>query len=910
MYAQAAIKPNSLLRNGAYGIVMRGVQKCTRGCSSLRGRKRLPLCCIKLDTATDPACGSGHMLVYAFDLLYAIYEEAGYMLAEIPEKILAHNLYGIEIDKRAGELAAFALVMKARQKHRRFLRKRIQPHICVLENIHFEDEELKNYQEEIGHDLFTANLFPTLKLFEEADNFGSLIRPVITDVSDILQLLEEKDLSGNLFFNAIHQKVLKALQQVDYLSPKYHVVIANPPYMGSKGMNGRLKVFADKNYSDSKSDLFAMFIERGFDLIVQRGLNAMVTMQSWMFLSSYEKLRGKLLDQVTIDCMVHMANMVMGIAFGTAATVWNKVFKPGYKGNFSYVYYEDLTEENKPRQFPMQNERLALASAADFKKIPGSPIAYWVSEKERDLYSNGELLGNVCSPRKGLDTGENEHFIRLWHEVSFSNVCIDNGDRSRKWFPYNKGGDFRRWYGNREYLINWLYDGRDIKARLNWKTKKPTIRNADFYFQEGYSWTTVSSGGFSARYSPRGALFDNGGCTLFADERLTVFGGFINSKVMSRFLEFLSPTLNFQPGDISKALFLKAFMDLPCKSEDCVEISKFDWDSHETSWDFTELPLLKPDYHEPTIWETYQHLRIHWREMTLEMQRLEEENNRIFIEAYGLQDELTPEVPLSEITLTCNPHYRYGVDKSEEELEERLLLDTIKEYISYAVGCMFGRYSLDENGLAFAGGDFNPSIYKTFPVDRDNVIPILAEDYFSDDIVTRFVDFIRITFGERTLEENLEFIADTLGRRAKETARDTIRRYFLNDFYKDHVQTYKKRPIYWLFTSGKEKAFNALAYLHRYQPDTVAILRTDYLHRLQDVLEVEKQHLQRTINDEPGSSSARKAAKELTRLDKQTLELKKYEELVHHYADMCIPLDLDDGVKINYAKLGKLLVKI
>ncbi|MGI6487285.1 MAG: class I SAM-dependent DNA methyltransferase [Syntrophothermaceae bacterium] len=339
--------------------------------------------------------------------------------------------------------------------------------------------------------------------------------------------------------------------------------------------------------------------------------------------------------------------------------------------------------------------------------------------------------------------------------------------------------------------------------------------------------------------------------------------------------------------------------------------SRIDWDSYETSWDFTELPLLKSDYHEPTIRETYQRLRAHWWEMTREMQRLEEENNRIFIEAYGLQDELTPEVPLSEITLTCNPYYRYGGDKSEEELEELLLLDTIKEYISYAVGCMFGRYSLDEEGLVFAGGDFDPSVYKTFPADQNNVIPILADDYFSDDIVTRFVDFVRITFSEETLEENLNFIADTLGRRKKETARDTIRRYFLNDFYKDHVRTYKKRPIYWLFTSsGRGKAFNALVYLHRYQPDTVAILRTDYLHRLQDVLEVEKQQLQRIINEEAGSRSARSADKKLTQLERQLQELNKYEELVHHYADMRIDLDLDDGVKVNYAKLGELLANI
>jgi type II restriction/modification system DNA methylase subunit YeeA len=378
----------------------------------------------------------------------------------------------------------------------------------------------------------------------------------------------------------------------------------------------------------------------------------------------------------------------------------------------------------------------------------------------------------------------------------------------------------------------------------------------------------------------------------------------------------MNPTLNFQVGNVRNIPWLNKQIKIvgqqvKALALKAVSLSRTDWDSYETSWDFTELPLLKSDYHEPTIREPYQRLRAHWWEMTREMQRLEEENNRIFIEAYGLQDELTPEVPLSEITLTCNPYYRYGGDKSEEELEELLLLDTIKEYISYAVGCMFGRYSLDEEGLVFAGGDFDPSVYKTFPADQNNVIPILADDYFSDDIVTRFVDFVRITFSEETLEENLNFIADTLGRRKKETARDTIRRYFLNDFYKDHVRTYKKRPIYWLFTSsGRGKAFNALVYLHRYQPDTVAILRTDYLHRLQDVLEVEKQQLQRIINEEAGSRSARSADKKLTQLERQLQELNKYEELVHHYADMRIDLDLDDGVKVNYAKLGELLANI
>jgi type II restriction/modification system DNA methylase subunit YeeA len=875
----------------------------------------------------DPACGSGHMLVYAFDLLYAIYEEAGYMPAEIPEKILTHNLYGIEIDKRAGGLAAFALVMKARQKHRHFFRKGIQPHICVLENIHFEDEELKSYQEEIGHDLFTANLFPTLKLFEEADNFGSLIRPVITDVSDILQVLEEKDLSGNLFFNATHQKVLKALKQVDCLSPKYHVVITNPPYMGGRGMNGRLKVFADKNYKESKSDLFAMFIERNLDLAVKGGMIAMITMQSWMFLSSFGKLRESLLNKYTIVSMAHLGtrafDSIGGEVVSTTAFVVNKKHHPEYKGAYLRLV-DGRNEAEKEEELRLMRENPYRASAADFKKIPDLPIAYWVSDRTRDVFNIGKELGAVVPVRQGLATADNDRFIRLWpevanHKVGFNLKFREDAKRSgKKWFPYNKGGEFRKWYGNNDFLVNWENDGEEIR---NFKDSSGKVRsrpqNTDFYFNNSVTWSFVSSTYFGVRYSDCGAIFDVGGSSAFPDESdAYCVTGLLCSKQAFNFMKVMNPTLNFQVGNVASIPFLQTELkslrkQIDSTVKELIAISRTDWDSYETSWDFTELPLLKPEYHEPTIRETYQRLRVHWREMTRGMQCLEEENNRIFIEAYGLQDELTPEVPLSEITLTCNPYYRYGGDKSEEELEERLLLDTIKEYISYAVGCMFGRYSLDKKGLVFAGGDFDPSLYKTFPADENNIIPILADDYFSDDIVTRFIDFVRITFGQTTLEENLEFIANTLGRRAKETARDTIRRYFLNDFYKDHVQTYKKRPVYWLFTSsGRGKAFNALVYLHRYQPDTVAILRTDYLHRLQDALEVEKQHLQRIINDEAGSRSARKAAKELTRLDKQILELKKYEELVHHYADMRIPLDLDDGVKVNYAKLDELLAKI
>lgn len=867
----------------------------------------------------DPACGSGHMLLYAFDLLYAIYEESGYQPSEIPAKILANNLYGIEIDERAGEMAAFALTMKARSKYRRFFRKLVQPNICILRNIHFEIEELSNYMDEVGHDLFTANLKSTLTQFEEADNFGSLIRPWVTDVKDTFKLLEVKNLSANLFLNVAHQKVLQSLKQADYLSPKYHVVIANPPYMGGKGMNGRLKAFAEDKYPDSKSDLFAMFMERNLDMVVNKGLIAMITMQSWMFLSSFEKLREKLLTNDTMLSMAHLGarafDSIGGEVVSTTAFVIEKEKHNEYKGAYLRLV-DGNCEMEKEEVLKQKRMSPCYASSKDLKKIPSSPIAYWVSERFREVFCEANPFEAMAEVKHGLSTGNNDAVVRVWHEVSYTDIGLNINDRDEalksdyKWFPYNKGGNFRKWFGNHEYVLRYDLYGNDLMASFSGHRHD----GKSHYFKEGITWTFISSSGFAARYTPKGFIFDVSGSSLFVEYPKIVVA-FLCSILCFDILEVLNPTLNFQVGNIKSLPFLdteigKKINRIDTIAEWVIQHTKLDWDEYETSWNFTTLPLLHMDLQITTFKQNYNHLRTQWRKITIEMQLLEEENNRIFIEAYGLQDELTPDVPLSEITLTCNPYYRYGSDKTEEELEARLLLDTIKEFISYAVGCMFGRYSLDKEGLIFAGGNFDPAQYKTFPADQDNVIPVLADDYFKDDIVSRFVDFVRITFGEDKLDENLDFIADTLGRKANETSRDSIRRYFVNDFYKDHVQTYKKRPIYWMFTSGKEKAFNCLVYLHRYQPDTIATIRTDYLHRLQEALEVEKSLQQRIVSEQTGSSAARGAAKRLTKLDKQLLELKKYDELVHHYADMRIRLDLDDGVKVNYAKMAELLVKI
>lgn len=877
----------------------------------------------------DPACGSGHMLTYAFDLLYAIYEEEGYEPADIPEKILTHNLYGIEIDERAGELAAFALTMKARAKQRRFFNKGVKPNICVLENIHFKENELDEYIDFVGRDLFTVSLKTTLRQFEEADNFGSLIRPNCTDASAIIETLGLKNVSGQLFLGETHKKVLKILQQTDYLSPKYHVVIANPPYMGGKGMNGRLSKWAKDNYPNSKADLFAMFIERGLELIPQLGYSAMVTMQSWMFLSSYENLRTKLMSHTAIESMAHMGNMVMGIAFGTSATVLKKGGIPENRGAYCYVEYDDIGEGNKPVIFPPRNHRnikasgngeelIFRAAADDFKKIPGKPIVYWVSENILNLFLKPKLA-ELGDARQGLATSDNNRFVRNWNEVDINKIgfnCkseLDSINSKKLWFPYNKGGEKRRWYGNHDCVVNWENGGEDIRG-----FDRAVVRNSQYYFKESFSWGLISSGGSSFRYYPYGFVYDVGGMSYFSKSNNKAILSMLNTRLYSNLTKVLNPTVNLQIGDIASLPY-----GVPAKQEDnlsslaseCILKTQADWDSYETSWNFTSSPLLDPKYQQPMLQATYQCLRTHWRNVTLEMQRLEEESNHIFIDAYSLQDELTPEVPLKEITLTCNPHYRYGGDKTEEELEAQLLADTMRELISYAVGCMFGRYSLDKEGLVLANqGDTAQTYYAQIPnpafkPDEDNVIPMLDGDWFTDDVVERFKEFLKVTFGAEHYDDNLAFIEAALN--VKGSRNYSLRDYFLKEFYADHWRRYKKRPIYWMFSSPKG-SFNALIYMHRYRPDTVSVVLNGYLREYRDKLIAQKAHLEGVSNSANSSQSDKaKALKDIEKISKVLIELDEYErDTLFPLATEQVDIDLDDGVKVNYAKLGAALKTI
>ena len=882
----------------------------------------------------DPACGSGHMLTYAFDLLHAIYEEEGYDPSEIPALILTHNLFGIEIDERAGALAAFALTMKARGKQRRFFRKSVRPNICVLQDVSFEPQELADYTAEVGRDLFTSDLRETLGQFTEAKNFGSLIVPALKDVAEVARVVDAQDFEGNLFLRATHNRVQSVLRMADYLSPKYHVVVANPPYMGKGGMNAALVNFTRSNYSASKADLFAAFMERGLRLAATGGNMAMLNMQAWMFISSYEKLRAKLLSDHTILSMIHLGERAFDTIGGAVVSTTAFTFQARCRQEkvSEFVRLTDGRSESQKQDMLLEalNNRASknfyVSSPQDFEKIPGEPIAYWLSEQFRRIFKENERLGDKVEAGNGLQTNDNNLYLRQWHEVdSFKlGVGISTHDSAssskKKWFPYNKGGEFRRWYGNYGFVIDWQDDGKNIKERkrVDLAAGRITANNSKcwnekFYFERSVNWSDVTSGKNSFRYSD-GSLFDITAPSAFPEGNYSEWFllSFLNSSLCGELNAVLNPTLHFNVGNFRN---LPALVDRVAGSgadiKNLVKAAQSDWDAYETSWDFTTLPLLAPDTRQPTLAATYASLRQHWQQMTDEMQRLEQENNRIFIDAYGLADELDADVPLEEITLTCNPAYRY---RGNDDLEGKLRADTLREFLSYAVGCMFGRYSLDAPGLILANQGETLADYlarvpnPTFTPDEDNVIPILDGDWFPDDITERFRRFLSVTFGADNLQDNLAYIEEALGKNGKPR---TIRDYFVKDFYTDHVKRYKKRPIYWLFASPKG-TFQALIYMHRYREDTVSVVLNDYLRAFTLKLEGHRRAQEAlSISPEASQSQRTKAIKEIEKVSKQITELEAWErDVLFPLASRKVAIDLDDGVKVNYPKFGAALKKI
>ena len=846
--------------------------------------------CIKDSVFIDPCMGSGHILVYAFDVLMQIYTSCGYSERDAAQLIIQKNLYGLDIDRRAYQLAYFALMMKARQYDRRFLTRSIKPNLA-----HFQG---------LGS-VLTANVNGALaefaQQFRDCDTYGSL-----TEMNEVKGLDEAlDDFSGVIGMEFDKTERMMTIYKI--LTQKYDVVCTNPPYMGGSGMSAALSDFVREHYPDSKSDLFAVFIERCGELAKANGFYAMITQHAFMFLSSYERLRKKLLYKTTVN-MAHLGarafDEIGGEVVQTTAFVNYNTHINDYKG--TYARLVDIVGENEKKEKFLSGDCLYTAKQENFSKIPGAPVAYWVSENWFDIYEKNALLESVMSFKKGMSTGDNHRFIKNWYEVCDCaigfNYQASDSTNTKKWYPVNSGGSFRKWYGNNDSVVNWLNDGKEMKENAvilnhgnHWSRY---IVNTDMFFVSGLTWNAISSSSFGARYFGNGYIFTSASMCGFGDNKLYILA-LLNSKVSKYILTVLSPTMNFGAEQIRKIPYILSTIHSPLITklvEQNITLSKTDWDSFETSWDFKKHPLLKAM--SAAAWaneNTDERFTVRsafeiWERMCNErfntIKHNEEELNRIFIDIYGLQDELTPEVEDKDVT----------VRKADLQRE-------IKSLVSYAVGCMFGRYSLDVEGLAYAGGEWDESKYKTFIPDKDNCIPITDDNYFGDDdIVKRFADFIEVVYGKETLEENLNFIADALGNRGR-TSREAIRNYFLNDFFKDHIKIYQKRPIYWLFDSGKQNGFKALVYMHRWNADTIGNVRVEYLHKVQKIYTSELDRMQDIIDNSSDSREKAAAIKAKEKLTKQLKETKDYDASMAHLANMRIDIDLDDGVKVNYEKV-------
>lgn len=864
----------------------------------------------------DPACGSGHMLTYAFDLLYAIYEEEGYEPTEIPGLILTHNLHGIEIDDRAGALAAFALSMKAAMKlgRRRFLKLEAKPNICVLQNVQFSAAEMQDVLAVVGSDLFTNDFRETMGQFEQAKNFGSLIVPKLRDPAEAARLVRLKDFSRDLLLREVQARMLQVLEMAESLTSKYLVVVANPPYLDLGNMNPTLKSFMENQYPTSKQGMDSSFIESARIKSIAKGYFSLITQRSWMFLSRLEDFRVDLIRGSDLRNLLYLGPDVFpeiaGEKVQNAAFIFKKMSSGQGLSHFIDVSDLACAQKEKSIRAPSRTFRIA---AEDCLSLPGSPVAFWAQEGLIKAFNSEYSLGEFADIRVGLDTGDNACFLRAWYEVAANQTLhgastqSDVSKSGRRWVPHTKGGEYRKWYGNLVDVIS--FSDPDYAILSNQGNKLPS---REFYFREGIFYTRVSSGAPSFRVSPKGAVFNSASPTVFTSaENFYNVIAFLNSKVCEKMLECLSPTLNFQAGEIRKLPFNAdgRHSEITRKAQDAVEISKLDWNNQEISWEFTANSLLKYGEGSQVIGDCYEETRSYYKILLNRLCEIESDLNRHFASAFDLQEEIDAAVSFQNVSLICNPAYRYGMRASDQEREERFRSDTMAEFLSYAVGCMFGRYSLDEPGLILANQGETLADYlarvpaPTFMPDEDNVIPVLDGDWFGDDVTERFRLFLRVTFGEEHIRENLKFIEDSLGK--------DIRRYFIKDFYADHVKRYKKRPIYWMFSSPKG-TFNALIYMHRYRPDTVSILLNDYLREFISKLEGERGRLER-LSDDPGASQAQrtKAMKDVGVVAKQIDELNDWErDVIFPLAQAKIEIDLDDGVKANYPKFGTALKRI
>lgn len=895
----------------------------------------------------DPCCGSGHMLTYAFDLLFDIYTECGYTDNDAVKHIIEDNLYGIEIDKRAGQLAYFALMMKARERSRRILRKGITPNICILQKIVFEKEELPNVINLFENPSLT--IMDLMKDFENADILGSLITPSISNIAFLKNTLKADSNSNDMFSdeNTLRGRVKTVLDQAEYLTRKYNIVITNPPYLAPSSSDPVLQNFAKGKYPNSKTDTGTMFIERNLKFIPKNGYVAMITLQSWMFLSSFEKLRDEIINNRSILSMIHIGargfDTIGGEVVSTTAYVLSgEKGTTGVKGQYVRLV-DGQSEEEKSNALSkaISNHDCGYyfeVSADQFEKIPGSPIAYWAKPVIYKIFSFSNLSKSAI-PRVGCQTSNNDLFLRKWFEVSWVKVQLNVHSETeaiqsnRKWFPYAKGGEYRKWIGNNDYLVNWENNGKEIKefAIKLYKNSTRTVKNTKFYFQEGVTWSTLSTGPFNARLCGFGFIFDTKGSMCFVSDNLVYYLlGFLNSSLVNYLLTFLAPTVDYSTGAIGNLPFFIRNEFVPSINyivQKLIGLSAMDYALYEISWDFSIHPLLNKTIIEPegfafeddqelqeylgdaeynsifkngidgsrTAWSPIEFAYLRYKDWAnkafFHLKKNEEELNRIFIDIYRLQNELTPEEDDSMVSVHRIFDSKSEIPESMKKGQYALTKeDVIKSFISYVVGCMFGRYDASRPGLAFAGGDFDISSYSDFVPDSDNVIPVLGDSWFKNDAETYFIKFVEKAFGHDSLNENLKFIENALGK--------SIREYFYKDFYKDHLKTYQKRPIYWMFSSPKGY-FQALVYMHRYNENTANVV-LDYLRQFRD-----KIRLQIKLAEDAGET---KKKVEYENIDK---DLNDYEvNILFPLAIKHLTFDLDDGVKVNYQKLGNALKPI
>lgn len=897
----------------------------------------------------DPACGSGHILIEAYNVLKNIYEERGYRARDIPQLILENNIFGLDIDDRAAQLSGFALLMMARKDDRRIFTRDVHLNIVSLqESLHLDIAKLwqqlnfhqQNQTGSMG-DMFAENtalphtdsaeyqlLMRTLKRFVNAKTLGSLIQVPQEEEAELkafLDTLYPLELEGDIQQKAAAKAFIPYIQQAWILAQRYDAVVANPPYMGSKSMNENLKKFAKDYFPESKSDLYAMFMQKFFNDLKDNSSLAMIVMESWMFLSSYEDLRYEIINNRNVLSLIHMpyegkGKTSLGISFGTTAFTINKNTCRDLKSHFSCLRHFELNENGVPFQFPIQNEKTSLKDIRDFTKLPYSQIIYDLPKAALSCFTKNHRLTSVATAKAGLTTGDNSIFQRFWFEVNKDRISFA-GSNNKKWYPCNSGGEFRKWYGNNLVVVNWENNGYEIKNFTDENgRKKASTRSIDKYFQEGVTWSKVGSGKFSARYFPQGFIFDDSGQSIFPNDIDTyTLTGLLTSKVGRYFLSKISQTLTFNKGEIESIPFIQPEKGISALAFEAISLTKNDWDSKEISWNYQRDGLF--DFTSNYIPQCYNALSEANNTTINKMLNIEMEINESLISTYKLNGILTSDSPIEEITLLKNPNYVYGSSNKNKEIIDHFRSERLAELISYIIGCITGRYSLDREGLVYAhegNKGFTELVaegaYKTFPADNDGILPLMDDEWFDDDVTARVKEFVRTVWGEDHLQENLEFIAESLclcaiKPKKGESALDTIRRYLSTQFWKDHMKMYKKRPIYWLFSSGKEKAFECLVYLHRYNDATLARMRTEYVVPLLARYQANIDRLNELVDDASGGEATR-LKRERDSLSKKFNELRSFDDRLRHYADMRISIDLDDGVKVNYGKFGDLLADV